>query len=152
MVRLSGRFSKTKTGLSIKPKMVHRGNITPHLGHVSVHWRHKGEIKMSLTTPPSLTSPPSLSVAQPKTPTILLKKNSRFKGDTMKDTKSILWDYVVSKRVAVVKASKEVDEAMSFAYDSFDEKYTAWEESKVRLAEAELSWKEYNAITLVGGI
>lgn len=66
-------------------------------------------------------------------------------GDKMISTKTIVWNCVVSKRIAVVKAFKELDIAMDTNIN-YDEKYDIWDESKWSLRIAEISWKEYNEI------
>ena len=61
----------------------------------------------------------------------------------MKTTKSIYWTYLVKKREATVKATKELDVAMDTDVN-FDEKYDSWETAKEEQKTAELGWKEYN--------
>jgi len=64
----------------------------------------------------------------------------------MKSTKLIVWNELVSKRVAVFTASKELDEAMIQDGSDYEGKYTAWENAKYQKNLAELAWKEYNAV------
>lgn len=59
-------------------------------------------------------------------------------------TKTIVWDNLVSKRIKVVTASKEMNIAMDNDAADFDEKYEILAEAKWSLSIAEISWKEYN--------
>jgi len=71
------------------------------------------------------------------------KRNS---GAAMKSTKTILWDYVVSRRINEITAMKERMEATEL---TADEKYDNWATAMQQKNEAEISWKEYNELNRV---